>query len=543
MTLRKSIPRTLALIALVFGPSVLASGTSVLAERPHLSLADPTIVLYTASEALAEGSHLDEEFYALTTQLQQQLLKGKQIEHVLQALEPDERTRFRDYLVGELEVDPDFDAWEAHFRWQNLAALVYHLDAGVYEQQVEARAILLAKQHVNRIERVFREEAGQLPMHFRGMVLDVYKTLIISPPGVAGVCKSYLRAIESRFMQMEIQDLRQLVQNERDVIFAEIVERRERASSWLTDHVKKDKQFRYGRGRYTYSSMVKGERRKWVLEMDTIFPGAGYDGFLTFRSKNEKRIAVTVRSDDFIAMHASGAIDSLLHSVVGNNTHKPGLEESLSDYDLPENQQTAYLRFLPRSYGAAEFGFLLSSFVRSAALAHRYGDRFIATDIIFTNALQDSLGSVLKRVQDQGISSVILEFDSHGEQNGFSYGETPFSPAAVTELIGSNPNVKFLIRTPACYGGKLRDALMEEIDKNRSLRGRVAFFAQSKPETPNVLYYGSVLDASVYDVFLLQNLLDTDITSYGEAAARAGNMTRRVYWTDAEVVYQGQLSQ
>ncbi len=471
---------------------------------------------------------------------------GQNIDQDLGGMLEEELYRYRDYLMGRVASDPDFDAWEAHYQWQSLAALVYHIDADAYRTQLEKRAVHLAERYFTRAGQALQKEPAGLPRHFRALTLDAYKTLIVSPPGVTDVCAAYLRDIEHALKRMEVDQLRELVRNEHDVIFDRIEKRRKKASQWLAERVNKDKRFRHSRGVYTYVSAMEGENRKWLVELDTVFPGAGYDGFLTFRSKRDANVATTIRSDDFADMVATGAIDSLLRAATEQQAYEntaSSHEGDLFQYDLPEEGHSAYLRFLPRSYGSAEFGFLLSSFVRSAALSHRYGARVSRTEIIFTNALEDSLASVLKRIKDQDISSVIVEFASHGVQNGFRYGEKPLSPEAITHLIVAHPEVKFLIRTPACYGGKLRDALLAETGQDGSLRSRVAFFAQSKPDNPNILYYGAALDASVYDVFLLQNLLDAEIKSYGEAAERAGRMTRRVYWTHAEAVYQGRLMQ
>ena len=492
-------------------------------------------------EALLDGGSEEEEYHELTAHLQDILLKGDGIEHILTRMQKDELTRYRDYLMVRVAQDPDLNEWEAHFRWQSLAALVYHADADMYESKLEKRAVRLAEHHFSRARHLFQDQVEGLPRYYRAHVLDVYKTLIIGPPGVTDVCVEHLRDIEHALKQMEVDALRDLVRNEHDVIFEQIGERRKKASEWLAERVGKKKGFHHSQGAYSYVSAMKAEYRKWFVEMDTIFRGAGYEGFLTFRSKHNPDIAATIRSDAFESMLHTGAIDSLLIRAVGQYKNERSVKASMLEYDLPEEERSAYIRFLPKSYGTAEFGFLLSSFVRSAALSHRYGDRIARSEVVFTNALEDSLASVLKRTKKENISSVLVEFASHGVQGGFQYGKNPISPESIVDLVVTNPDVKFLIRTPACYGGKLRDALLASTEQDGTLHTRVTFFAQSKPDTPNILYFGSALDASVYDIFLLQNLLDTDITSYGEAADYAARMTRRYYWTDAEVVYQGQL--
>ena len=540
MTQRYSFLRTTLLILLCLGQCISIFGTPAFATRNLLSSVAPA-PLFPSPEALADRAIDEEEFPVLTSRLQQLMLRGHSIEQDLAELQTEQLIQLRDYLLGKVAADPDLDDWEAHYRWQSLAALIYHIDADVYQAQLRKRAIQLAERRFAKAVRAFKDEQAGLPQNYRALALDAYRTLVISPPGVSDVCAAHLRDIENAFKKMKVDALQDLVREEHDVIFDQITSRRKKASHWLSEQVKGDKRFRYSRGVYSYVSTIQGENRKWLVEMDTIFPGAGYDGFLTFRSKHNGNIATTMRSDEFIQLLATGAIDSLLHDATEQYASESRNTGTLFQYDLPEEGRSAYLRFLPRAYGSAEFGFLLSSFVRSAALSHRYGDRISTSEIIFTNALADSLTNVLHRMNDQGIPSVIVEFASHGVEGGFQYGENPLSPETITDLIAANPDVKFLIRTPACYGGKLRDALLAKMDQDNALRSQVAFFAQSKPDNPNVLYFGSALDASVYDVFLLQNLLDAEIQSYGEAAERADRMTRRSYWTNAEVVYQGQL--
>ena len=527
-----------ALAAVLFYPGPDVSASDALHVRSEALWGS---VLDTNLEALAGPGSLQEEFHDLTIRLQRRLLEGRGINEELAEMPAEALYQYRDYVLGKVAQDPDFDAWEAHFEWQSFAALVYHIDPDTYQDRLKSRAVRIAEHYFSVSGRAFSTDSSGLPRYLRALALDVYKTLIVSAPGVTDVCAGYLQEIEDAFKRLATDELRDLIRKEQDVIFDQIEKRRKEASQWLAVRVKGDNRFHQSRGTYIYKSAIEGKYRKWFVELDTIFPGAGYEGFLTFRSKHDVNIATTIRSDAFVDLLAAGGIDSLLHEATEQALLVGRDGNALSQYDLPDEGRSAYLRLLPKSFGSAEFGFLLSSMARSAAFAHRYGERLSHTEVIFTNALEDSLATALERMKGKGISSVIVEFNSHGVEGGFKYGETPLSPEAITRLIAANPDVKFLLRTPACYGGKLRDALLTETDKDNSLHSRVTFFSQSKPDTPNILYYGSLLDVSVYDIFLLQNLLDTEIKSYGEAAGRADKMTRRVYWTNAEAVYQGRL--
>ena len=542
MTHRFAFLHTLGAVLFIAGLQMGIWCTATYAKQA--TLMTPTASTFSGDlEALTVRDVPQVELAELSVRLQQHLLDGRSIDKELDLLHQAELSQFRSYILDRIALDPDEDVWGAHFEWQSLAALLYHIDSATYTTQLQGRAVDVAKRHFQNNIRAFQVEWGQLPRHFRALALDAYKTLIVGGPGVEEVCAAFLVDIESEIKRMGIDDLRALVSNEQDVVINQITKRRKEGSSWLTQYVKKDKRFRFSRGTYVYMPALKGKQLKWTVEMDTILPGAGYEGFLTFRLKQNPHISTTIRSDAFIEILNSDDIDSLLNATLEKKAAKVTDSEALFHYDLPEKEQSAYLRFLPRSYDSAEFGFLLSSFVRSAALSYRYGKRVSRSDVVFTNALVDSLAASLGRLKEEGITSVIVELASHGVQKGFQYGDTPLSPDVITDLIAAYPEVKFLIRTPACYGGKLRDALLDETNYDDSLGPRVAFFAQSKPEYPNVLYFGATMDASVYDLFMLQNLLDADIKSYGEAAERADRMTRRVYWTHAEAVYQGRLMQ
>ena len=543
MTQRRTFSKAFALILLLTGPYAFVSNT-------HASRTYHTApVSYSGLEALAIDAESEallafddepEEYRAWTSRLQSVLLEGDNIDHMLPEMSEMEWIEYRDYLMEQVAQDPNSGEWEAHYHWQSLAALVYHLDEDLYTAQLKQRAIRLAEHHFSKARHEF-QDAKTLPRYYRAHVLDAYKTLLVAPPGVNEVCATQLKAIENILKRMEVDVLRELVRDEHDLIFEQIANRRKDASKWLDARVGKKEGFHKSRGGYMYVSDLKATYRKWFVELDTVFPGAGYDGFLTFRSKHNPDIAATIRSDVFELTLDAKMIDSLLLRAIEQYNSERMEKGEVLHYDLPENERSAYIRFLPKSYGTAEFGFLLSSFVRSAALSHRYGERIAKTEVVFTNALEDSLASVLKRTQAQHISSAIVEFASHGVQGGFQYGEHPINPERIVDLVAANPDVKFLIRTPACYGGKLRDALLASTEQDGPHPNQVTFIAQSTPDNPNILYFGAAFDASVYDIFLLQNLLDTDIRSYGEAADDAARMTRRFYWTDAEIVHQGQL--
>ena len=546
MTQRYRFSCTLTLLLFLTGQGffVSAAFSSKLGSTPSfVHTESEALTSYVNSEALLAGEDELEKHRELTSRLQSELLQGNGIGHILSEINVEELIRYRDYLMARVAHDPDPDEWGAHYQWQSLAALIYYADPDIYTSQLKHRAIRLAERHFDRASHKFKDVTEGLPRYYRAHVLDVYKTLIIAPPGVMDVCVMHLKEIENAVQEMDVDALRDLMQIEQDLIFKQIVSRRKNALKWLDERIGKKKGFHISRGGHTYVSAMKAEYRKWFIELDTVFPGAGYEGYLTFRSKRNPDIATTVRSDVFEDMLYTGLIDSLLIRVVEQYAVERSGKRSMVDYDLPEEERSAYIRFLPRSYGAAEFGFLLSSFVRSAAFSHRYGDRITTTELVFTNSLEDSLSSVLKRAKEQKISSVIVEFASHGVQGGFQYGDNPISPETILQLLNANPELQFLIRTPACYGGKLRDALLQSNKQNGSLHSRITFFAQSKPDNPNILYFGSKLDASVYDIYLLQNLLDTEVKSYGEAADKAARMTRRFYWTEAEVVYEGRLLQ
>ena len=475
-----------------------------------------------------------EERLHLTRTLYGQLMQGHEIETALSALRADERTAYEAFLLEQLDAAPDCSAWEEHLNWQQTAHILYVIDPDTYRARIRRRAISAAETCL--------APSGMGPAGMsddltglRRHVLALYKARIAGAPGVDSVAQAALGEVEQRLKDAGTDPLHRLLAGESDRILATLTMRRKDGKDWLHRHLGDRAGFRVRGESARYVRFSGSTREVWMVQMDPVLPG---DGFLTFRAAGDPDRMVTVRTDEFLSIDDKASLDALLDAASAGEHDAADLPA----FDVPRDGRIAYLRFMPRAYGDVEFGFLLNAFVRAAAFEQRYGARFSARPVVFTNDLVTDLRHELERARDAGASTVIIELSSHGSPEGFRFGQIT-GPEDVVDVLRAFPDLRFVIRTPACYGGRLRQPLLDAVAADSGLAARVSFFAQTSPAFPNVLFYGKVLDSSVYDLFFLQNLFDPGIPTYGEAARRAERMARQIYWTDAEAVVNGRLIQ
>lgn len=254
----------------------------------------------------------------------------------------------------------------------------------------------------------------------------------------------------------------------------------------------------------------------------------------------------------------NGNLDKVLQTAIDDQESLERKKDTIAKFDLPKDQPVSYLQIFPASFESNLGVEVIASSLHPAlmvknALKQKYGSKFNASPIIFSDDPKSSLVQEISAGYQKGTKNFCIDLFNHGSEDKIEF-RTPFSAKDLAEIVRNFPDCNFTFGTIACFGGGLREGILEEIKKNPEIKNRINIFLQTKPDvvnrvattTKNIKIEGidrpfrkTEYYATNYSLYFTKALYEGK--TFGEAHLYADTETKKNEPLDAEAIINGDL--
>jgi hypothetical protein len=149
------------------------------------------------------------------------------------------------------------------------------------------------------------------------------------------------------------------------------------------------------------------------------------------------------------------------------------------------------------------------------------------------------------------LKDIFIQIHEHGLDDGICF-EKKVTAEYLVKLSREFPGVDLHVMSIACFGGGLRPKLQQEQERDPALKGRLHFYAHTRPEntaivlqteSSNSIFLDS-MTSTPYMLFLIEKLAKGEPATFGEAidaADRESHMNMYKWFPNPETLFNGDL--
>lgn len=284
---------------------------------------------------------------------------------------------------------------------------------------------------------------------------------------------------------------------------------------------------------YLYREPRAGGTVSWKIAVDP-----GPTGLCTIRRADNQNMLLVLPYQDLMNALEENRLPKLTAQAEENyrQEHREEGVKALESYDIPRDEQSAYLRVLPKTFDSLVASSILTGGMTASTLERRYPN-LRSYPMLFTDSPRDALMNSIREIRAEGRRHFVIDIFSHGMPEYLCFRErlTAQDLAAVMEEF---PDCHFTFLTIACYGGGLSEGMQKIIANNPQLRSRVALFLQTRGNVGNLPTRGGVA-VTDYTMHLLNALNNPATRTMGAAVRQADLATKSYLPVDSESIIRG----